>query len=166
MGIFGRFLGSPEKSGVGHVPTRVLQFLDEPPLENGTNFAERFRTTVSENENIHLDFSVESLKFVDVFLQRCRDEGLSVNNFSETIFAAGCYVGQVMVENNGGVWVKQSGAKMPIAIKLPNRTITDPITKSFKRFCYGESDSILFYYRVLTTDYNQPSVNQTITQGV
>ena len=64
-----------------------------------------------------------------------------------------------MVENNNGVWIRQEEANlpegmkmMPLVIKLPNGTITDPIAKAFKRFYNGETDSIPYYYHVFTSE--------------
>ena len=159
MGIFDKLFGSKKKDDdIGPMPTRKLNFQFLPTPDNGLNFAEQFRSAVKSNENINLDFSIETLKFVDEFLQRFRDEGLTVNDFAETIFVAGCYVGQVMATNNGGVWIRQEDAKlpdgvtmMPLVIKLPNGIITDPIAKAFKRFYNGEVDSITYYYQVFTT---------------
>jgi len=159
MRIFDKLFGSKKKDDIGPMPTRNLNLRFIPTPDNVLKFAEQFRDAVKENENIDLDFSVETLKFTDTFLQRFRNEGLTVNDFAETIFVAGCYVGQVMVQNNGGVWIKQEDANlpdgitmMPIVIKLPSGTITDPIAKSFKRFYNGEEDSIPYFYQVFTRD--------------
>lgn len=159
MGLFNKLFGNKKKDETGPMPTRNLNFQFSPIPENGLTFAEQFRSAVKAIDNIDLNFSIETLKFTDNFLQRFRDEGLTVNDFAETIFVAGCYIGQVMVHNNGGVWIKQEEANlpsgmtmMPIVMKLPNGTITDPIAKSFKRFYNGEEDSIPFYYHVLTAE--------------
>ena len=159
MGIFDKLFRRKKREDIGPMPTRKLNFQFLPTAENGLNFAMQFRDAVKSNENIDLDFSIETLKFVDNFLQRFRDEGLTVNDFSETIFVSGCYVGQVMVENNNGVWIRQEDANlpegikmMPLVIKLPNGIITDPIAKAYKRFYNGETDSIPFYYHVFTSE--------------
>jgi hypothetical protein len=157
MGIFNKLFGG-KKTNTGPMPTRKMNFQFSLIPENGPNFSEQFRSAVKSNEDLNLDFSVESLKFVDSFLQRFKDEGLSVDDFAETIFVAGCYVGQVMVHNNAGVWIKEEDANlpdgvtmMPLVIRLSNNTITDPIAKSFKRFYNGEVDSIPYYYTVFTS---------------
>ncbi len=82
-----------------------------------------------------------------------------MNDFAETIFVAGCYVGQVMIKNNDGIWISQDEVKlpdgismMPIVVKLPNGNIADPIAKAFKRFHYGGTDNLRYFYQVFTTD--------------
>lgn len=141
----------------GPMPARALKLQYTPAAENGDKFADQYRSAVKENEHIELDYSVKSLQFVDNFLQRFRDEGLTVNDFAETIFAAGCYVGQVMINNNQGQWINSEDANlpdgvrmMPIVIKLPNGKICDPIGKAFKRFYHGESDSLQYFHHVFT----------------
>lgn len=140
------------------MPTRPLKFQFEINPANGPRFAQQFATATKKIENRSLDYSVDSLAFVDHFLQRVSDEGLTVNDFAETIFVAGCYVGQVMINNNSGVWVRQEEVvlpegvtMMPIVVRLPNGTIADPIAKAFKRFYHGEMDNLQYFYHVFTT---------------
>jgi hypothetical protein len=159
MGIFDKLFGGKKKDDTGLMPTRGLNLQYTPTPDNGLNFAKQFQDAVKANEGIDLDFSVETLVFTDKFLQSFREKALLVNDFAETIFVVGCYVGQVMVHNKGGKWIKEEDANlpkgvtmMPIVIQLPNGTITDPIAKSFKRFYNGEIDNISYYYQVFTTD--------------
>ena len=133
-----------------------LKWKDVRP-ENGEKFAEQFVDVVRRNEKINLDYSVDTLDFVDKFLQRFSDEGLAVNDFAETIFVAGAYVGQVMIKNRNGVWIKgdelnlpEGISMMPIVVKLSGRTVADPIAKAFKRFYFGESDDIKYFYKIFT----------------
>ena len=158
MGIFDKLFGSKKQDKVGYMPTRKLNFQYDLVPENGAKLSEQFRSAIKANENIDLDFSKDTLEFVDSFLQRFRDEGLTVNDFAETIFVAGCYIGQSMVKNNEGIWIKQEDANlpngvtmMPLVIRLPNGTVTDPIAKAFKRFYNGDEDNIPFYYQVFTS---------------
>lgn len=159
MGLFNKLFGGKKRDDSGPMPNRNLNLQFDMTPDNGLNFAEQFREAVQSNENLDLDFSVDTLNFTDNFLQRFRDEGLTVNDFAETIFCAGCYIGQVMVHNNGGKWIKQEDANlpdgvkmMPLVIQLPNGTITDPIAKAFKRFYNGAGDGIPYYYQVFTSD--------------
>jgi hypothetical protein len=162
MSIFNKLFGkgkNTKNNESGPMPTRAMNFPFSLIPENAEKFANQYKNAVKENENIDLDYSVDSLKFVDNFLQRFRNEGLSVNDFAETIFVAGCYAGQVMIINNQGQWIKElevnlpEGVKMmPIVVKLPNGKICDPIGKAFKRFYNGEVDSIPYFYHVFTTN--------------
>jgi hypothetical protein len=162
MSFFKKLFGGQGKKpnpDNGPMPTRRLNFQFTPTPDNGQNFAEQFVSAVKNNDKIELDYSVDTLKFVDKFLQRFSDEGLTVNDFAETIFVAGSYVGQVMINNNNGVWISQDEVKlsdgvsmMPIVVKLTNGNIADPIAKAFKRFHYGDTENVEYFYQVFTTD--------------
>lgn len=141
------------------MPTRALNLQFTPTPDNGKKFAEQFVGVVRKNDNIQLDYSVGTLNYVDKFLQRFSDEGLTVNDFAETIFAAGSYIGQVMINNNNGIWIKQEEVKlpdgvsmMPIVVKLPNGNIADPIAKALKRFHYGDTENVEYFHHVFTVD--------------
>jgi hypothetical protein len=159
MSLFKKLFGKVKTPNpdTGPMPTRRLNLMFAPTPDNGIKFARQFAEAVKSNEGKELDFSIETIDFVDEFLKRFRNEGLSVNDFAETIFVAGAYVGQVMVNNNNGAWIKQEDANlpagvtmMPIVVKLPNGNTTDPIAKAFKRFYNGDIDSIKYFYRVFT----------------
>ena len=164
MNFFKNLFGGKGKKPLpdaGPIPTRELHLAFVASPANGHLFAQQFVDAVKKNEGIELDYSINTLDFVDKFLQRFSDEGMSVNDFAETIFVAGSYVGQVMINNNSGLWIAQAEANlpegvtmMPLVVKLPNGTITDPIAKAFKRFHFGESDDLKYFYRVFTS--NQP----------
>lgn len=164
MSFFKKNFGGRDKrtqTDNGPMPTRGLNLQFAPTPGNGLNLAEEFVSAVKKNDNIELDYSVNTLNYVDKFLQDFSDEGLTVNDFAETIFVAGSYIGQVMIKNNNGIWIAQEDANlpegvsmMPIVIKLPNGTIADPIAKAFKRFHYGNTESVKYFYEFFTTKDN------------
>ena len=162
MSFFNKLFGGQDKkpnSDKGPMPTRGLNLQFIPIPDNGLKFAQQFVDAVKMNDNIELDYSVATLNYVDKFLQRFSDEGLTINDFAETIFVAGSYVGQVMIKNNGGIWIRQEEVNlpdgvsmMPIVVKLPNGNIADPIAKAFKRFHFGDTENVKYFYQVFTTD--------------
>ncbi|MGG9961193.1 hypothetical protein [Ferruginibacter sp. SUN106] len=160
MSFFSKLFGKKGKQadpGNGPMPTRPLNLQFATTPANGIQFAQQFVDAVKKNDNKTLNYSVDTIDFVEAFLQRFSNEGLTVNDFAETIFVAGCYVGQVMIINNNGAWVSQEEVKlpegvnmMPIVIQLPNGNIADPIAKAFKRFQYGNAESIRYFYQFFT----------------
>jgi hypothetical protein len=157
MSFFKNLFGKRDhkKPDKGPMPTRGLNLQFTPAPENGHKFAQQFVDAVKNNDKIELNYSIGTLEFVDKFLQRFSDEGLTVDDFAETIFVAGAYIGEVMIKNNDGIWLKQEDANLPngvtmtpIVVKLSNGNITDPIAKAFKRFHYGEIDSIIYFYHL------------------
>ncbi|XOV67663.1 MAG: hypothetical protein ACFHU9_00560 [Fluviicola sp.] len=156
MSILKNLFGKKDEKPRQVFPNRGLNLQLEPTPKNGKGLSEFFIGAVKENEGINLDYSVDTLNFVDQFLENFSKE-LKVDDFAETIFVAGCYCGQVMIENANGRWIKQEDANlpngvimMPIVIKLPNGTVCDPIAKAFKRFANGETDSLSYFYQVFT----------------
>lgn len=157
MGILNKIFGDKAKKSKQIFPSRGLNLQVEPTPENGKELGEHFRGAVKELEGIELNFEIESLEYIDSFLEEYSKQ-LKVDDFAETIFVAGCYSGQVMVENALGTWIKQEDANlpngvnmMPIIIKLPNGTVCDPIAKAYKRFGNGAIDSLTHFYQVFTT---------------
>jgi hypothetical protein len=161
MSFFKNLFGGKDKKptpGTDPMPTRELRLPFEAIPSNGPLFAQTFVDAVKKNDGIQLDYSVNTIDFVDKFLQKFSDEGLSVNDFAETIFIAGSYVGQVMINNNSGLWIAQTEANlpegvtmMPLVVKLQNDHIADPIAKAFKRFHYGIGDDLKYFYHVFTS---------------
>lgn len=158
MSFFSKLFGTKSKpAGDGPMPTRSLNLQFTPTPGNGIRFAQQFIDAVNKNEHTILDYSEDTISFVDRFLQRFKNEGLTVNDFAETIFVAGSYVGQVMVINHNGKWISQEEVQlpegvnmMPIVVQLPNGNIADPIAKAFKRFHYGNAESVSYFYRFFT----------------
>ena len=161
MSLFKTLFGGKGKKpapDAGPMPTRELRLPHTPSPANAVLLAEIFVDAVNKNDGLQLDYSIDTLDFVSKFLQQFSDEGLSVNDFAETIFVAGCYVGQVMVNNNSGVWISQDEVSlpegvsmMPIVVKLPNGNIADPIAKAFKRFYFGEGEDLKYFHHVFTS---------------
>ena len=163
MSFFKKLFGGQDKKhnpDDGPMPTRRLNFQFTATSDNGLKFAQQFVDAVKRNDNIELGYTIDTLPYVDKFLQQFSDEGLTVNDFAETIFVAGCYVGQVMIKNNNGTWIGQEEVNlpvgvsmMPIVIKLPNGNIADPIAKAFKRFHYDDTENVKYFYQVFTADH-------------
>jgi hypothetical protein len=136
------------------IPSRPLKLLHEVTPENAARFANQFVEIINTNEKVGLNYSVGTLAFVDQFLERFKRQNVTVDKFAETIFVAGCYVGQTMLLNGGGKWIAnpeinvQDGVRrQPLLLQLANGTIVDPITKAFRRFEKGESDSLMKFYQ-------------------
>lgn len=84
-------------------------------------------------------------------------EGLTPDQIGETVFAFGCYVGEVLVRNNGGRWVMPGrsalaklGGSQTMVVELPNGDVWNPIGRAFKLLQNGEPDSVVSFYRVAT----------------
>ena len=150
---------APEASPESFLTLR-LKF--PPTAENGASFAQLFHDAVLDIDNVDLDYSTASLEWVDGFLQQYHDDGFTTADFAETVFNAGCYVGEVMCRQAGGRWVDRDaldfpGAKLfaaPILVSLPHGKTANPIGKAFKRFEGDLADNLMYFYQMFTKDEN------------
>lgn len=152
MGFFDKLFGGGRKADP--VPKRPLRLQFAPTPENAHIFAQQFVDVVRNNDRFQLDYSIASIEFVDRFLQRFSDAGITSNNFAETIFVAGAYVGQVMVLHRGAQWMYSQGINttsrqtmMPVIVILPNGNFSDPITQAFRRYSFGKKEDLQMYVR-------------------
>ena len=153
MSFFKKLFGGGKSNDF--IPTRPLKLQYEVTTDNAAKFANQFVEIINNNERVGLNYSIGTLAFVDQFLERFKRQNVSVDKFAETIFVAGCYVGQTMLLNAGGNWIYnpdialQDGVRrQPILVKMANGNVVDPITKAFRRFEKGESDSLVKFYQV------------------
>jgi hypothetical protein len=122
---------------------------------NAARFAEEIVEMAKELDGIDLDYSVDSLKHVDVILEGFRgDKSVTPKSIAATLFKFGCYVGEVIVRNNPGAhWIclpedeTESSLNSGLAVELVSETIVNPIGKAEKRLLNGEIDSLEFFYK-------------------
>jgi len=105
---------------------------------------------------VELDFSVESLSLVDDLIDSFRGEGLHVDDLDQTLVCFGCYVGEVLVRNNGGIWrfrnqvTLKEFSSFSIVVQLPDGSVCNPIGKVFKRMKHGPEDTLVWFHSVAT----------------
>jgi len=150
MGLFDKLFG---RSIADVIPKRPLRLQFPPAPDNAHIFAQQYVDVVRNNDRFQLDYTAPTVEFVDAFLQRFSDAGISSNDFAETIFVAGAYVGQLLVLHKNGQWISSASVQqqvnyklMPIVIYLPNGTITDPISQAFRRYAKGKKESLQEYF--------------------
>jgi hypothetical protein len=100
------------------------------------------------------DFSLESLKQVDRFLEeqvangQPKPGGLLSQQLGARLFAIGAYVGEVIRRQNGGEWQGDDSdprAEINIAVRLKTGVILWPVQRVMKRFKNGAEDGIWIY---------------------
>jgi len=127
-----------------------------PTSENAPRFADEIVEAAAEINSIALNFVPISLSDVDGIIDEMREDGVTLEQVAETLFAFGCYVGEVLVRNAGGRWRDRDDTAlapcggMPIVVELADQATCDPIGKAFKRFKNGSVDSLLHFYTVFT----------------
>lgn len=131
--------------------------LPHPPIpENAKLYADKVITLVKDIENLDLDYSPESLVIIDNILDKFHHDKVSAEEIGATVFAFGCYVGEVFIRNVGGQWLKEEESEMKglggffIVLALPGNKTVNPIGKVFKRVRDGETENLPYFYYVFT----------------
>jgi hypothetical protein len=128
-----------------------------PTPEFAAQHAELVLAPAKSVSGVDLDYSPRSLAEVDKIIESMRQDGVDAEQIAETLFAFGCYVGEVFVRNNNARWTNAADTAMkdlagfPIVLELGPDNICNPIGKVFKRMINGGEDGLEFFYRVFTT---------------
>jgi hypothetical protein len=119
--------------------------------------AELAVTAARNVDKVELDYSPQSLTAVDRILESFHREGLKENQIGETVFSFGCYVGEVLVRHNRGVWKIPTrtalsrilrGRESMMVVELPDGTVCNPIGKAFKLLENGKTESVAYFYQL------------------
>lgn len=134
---------------------RGLRLPAPPDPEHAAELAQRAVDAARNVSGIELGYAPASLSLVDGILEELREPGSDA--VAETIFAFGCYVGEVLVRNAGYEWVDTPPDLVRNMGPLTNyrastATHANPIGKAFKRVDNGDTDSVAYFYRVFTMD--------------
>lgn len=108
--------------------------------------AESFTNNFANRGNF--DYSVESLKAVDVILEELGDYVFEEDTLHSASSMAGCYIFEVARRNYGGeyYWVKEKGQPLLITGKPDYSVSIYAFEKARGRIENGEEDSIQFYF--------------------
>jgi len=94
-----------------------------------------------------LDFSAESVDQVESFLDQWsrRSEGGDAED-NDDVWAAGAYVGEILVRTvPGATWVQHPAFEPLPVVEMPSGRLENPIGKAMNRYEGDESDSIAYY---------------------
>ena len=103
--------------------------------ENAPRFAEDI-VAQSASQGILLDYSADSLGYLDSVVESLRANRVTVEQVGEVLLAFGCYLGECIVRAKGGRWVVHTGA-LPIAIRTADGTTSDPVAYAFTTLVGG-----------------------------
>lgn len=133
-----------------------LQF--PPTPENAAALAKLAVDAAWNVDSIELDYSPQSLSKVDGIIGKFHSERLAPNQIGSTIFSFGCYVGEVLVRHQNGVWKMPErsfwsrlglGGTNMMVVETPNGIVWNPIGKAFKLLENGKEDSVSYFYEVV-----------------
>lgn len=136
----------------------------EPKIVDDVNAAAAWIAHALNSSGYKADFSVESLKEIDRFMdENVREReaiagGLLSEQLGARMFALGAYVGEVMRRVGGGEWVgddSDPAAELGVSVRFPDGGEIWPVQKIMKRFKNGTEDSVYVYGKVILEDYLQ-----------
>jgi hypothetical protein len=109
-------------------------------------FVGEFVRQATARNRLALDYSVASLRIVDFVVDGIRKGGTERERVTATLFGLGGYVGEVLVRRAGAVWVDCDESQrelfgQPVAVRMPDGRVWNPLGKVVKRFQYGREES-------------------------
>lgn len=117
--------------------------------------------------NIHLDYSIASIKHIDGLINeqfvngKPKPNGLFEENIGGKIFALGAYVGETLIRNcKGAEWDKDSDDEVNIAIIAANGWKVFPMQKTIARIKEGEENNLYNYVSILCQHYLKKGINK------
>lgn len=140
-----------EDPSIGRGPAwegRALRLPAPPDATHASELAAKYVSVVAELDAVDLDYTLDSLQWVDEFLDMLGTAGS--DEVAETVFTAGCYVGEVLVRGYGYRWIDAPAelAEMfgfRLVVIGPGGTYANPIGKAFKLTEQGPGDSVHFF---------------------
>lgn len=105
-----------------------------------------------EEFDLDLDFSPPSLERLDAQIETLREDGLNGEDAAEALFVMGCYLGEVMARNLGGMWTATARSPLrdlspwPMVVTLEDGSAWDAIGKAFRRLELGDSEYLPAFY--------------------
>jgi hypothetical protein len=131
-----------------------LNLKHPPDPEHAKDLADVCVEAAGRISGISLDYSVTSLNLVEEQLDSFAGQGLDADQIASTLFCFGCYVGEVLVRNLGGRWLRTDASKMngltpwPMVVQMGSGDCWNPIGKVFKRFEEGRGEDLGYFFRV------------------
>ncbi|MFF3285980.1 hypothetical protein [Streptomyces sp. NPDC003023] len=125
-----------------------------PDAKGMQSYTARFVTEMSERSRLPLDYTVASLRLVDLVvdgLRRNRPVRAGIDPFLQGL---GAYTGEVMVRRAGARWVDLDAGQsemfgQPVGVRMPDGRVWNPLGKVVKRFEHGPVESIERFYLLL-----------------
>jgi hypothetical protein len=106
-------------------------------------------------ENIELDYSPASIRFVNNMILKWRKKGDTVDQVARPLLLLGMYLGEVIIRNLGGTWVAterladeiaSSAGGAPFLLELLDGRICNPIQRIFHLMkAAPDADLVRFY---------------------
>jgi len=135
---------------------------DAAPPEPGSpeaarHLADRFARMVHQQMGITLEFTPESLAQVDAAVDAVRASGVPEDQAAGALWAAGCFVGEVLVRCESGSWCTPGELDLALpdgaslVVRLATGVGADPVGTMFDRFRAGSAAGAVRLHELVTT---------------
>lgn len=138
--------------------------LEYPATPEGAPQHAQMAVEAAQNiSQLNLDYSPESLAQVDQIIDSLRADGISPLQVGESLFAFGCYVGEVFVRQNQAKWrlaaetVMKETSGFPLVVEVVPGKFCNPIGKVFKRLISPEVEDLVTFYQ----KFSQPNITES-----
>ncbi|WP_274561542.1 hypothetical protein [Streptomyces spiramyceticus] len=117
-------------------------------------YVAEFVAYLTERNRLPLDYSVASLRLVDLVVDGLRRNGPGREEIDAVLQGLGAYTGEVVVRRAGGRWVdfgaeQQELFRQPVGVRMPDGRVWNPLGKVVNRFEAGSEESVQRFYLLL-----------------
>ncbi|MFD7442311.1 hypothetical protein [Streptomyces sp. NPDC059909] len=117
-------------------------------------YVSRFVAQLTARNRLPLDYSVASLRLVDLVIDGLRRDQPERTRVEAVLRGLGAYTGEVIVRRAGGQWVDfEAGQReffgQPVGIRMPDGRAWNPLGKVVNRFEAGAEESVQRFYLTL-----------------
>ncbi|MGW2562954.1 hypothetical protein ACWCXB_27625 [Streptomyces sp. NPDC001514] len=117
-------------------------------------YVTRFVAQLTERNRLPLDYSVASLRLVDLVVDGLRRDQPERAQVEAVLRGLGAYTGEVIVRRAGGQWVDLDAEQreffgQPVGVRMPDGRVWNPLGKVVNRFEAGSEESVQRLYLLL-----------------
>ncbi|MFJ8588245.1 hypothetical protein ACIRD2_26855 [Streptomyces sp. NPDC093595] len=114
----------------------------------------RFVAALTERNRLPLDYTVASLRLVDLVVDGLRREQPDRARVETILRGLGAYTGEVVVRRAGACWIdfdeeQRAWFGQPVGIRMPDGRAWNPLGKVANRFEAGPEESVQRFYLLL-----------------
>ena len=117
-------------------------------------YTSEFVAGLTARNRLPLDYSVASLRLVDLVVDGLRRNRPERDQGAGTLLGLGAYTGEVIVRRAGGQWVDFDASqrelfRQTVGIRMPDGRVWNPLGKVVNRFEEGKGESVQRFYLLM-----------------
>ncbi|WP_251069292.1 hypothetical protein [Streptomyces sp. ISL-96] len=117
-------------------------------------YAAEFVEQLTGRNRLPLDYSVASLRLVDLVVDGLRRNAPERAQIDAVLRGLGAYTGEVIVRRAGGRWVdfgdeQRELFRQSVGVRMPDGRVWNPLGKVVNRFEAGSEESVQRFYLLL-----------------